>query len=193
MEERACFGTTLLTGADRGWSVDLLPIHEVKEIATYNAVVAGSAIDGRQWLPEAMAFVEANQAKLRRKPCAIFLVCMTLAMRNAEKHRPLVAEFQAPVRARVHPVSEAQFAGVLDLSKISSFWKPCRRSTHRFKYRLAYVVGGTCVLRFDNERGKGDHRHWEATEEPYSFSTPGQLMADFEADVRRWNDANGRT
>jgi tRNA (Thr-GGU) A37 N-methylase len=32
-------------------------------------------------------------------------------------------------------------------------------STHAFKYRLAYVVGGECVLRYDNERGKGDHRH----------------------------------
>jgi Family of unknown function (DUF6516) len=31
-------------------------------------------------------------------------------------------------------------------------------SVHRFKYALAYVVAGVCVLRYDNEAGKGDHR-----------------------------------
>ena len=69
---------------------------------------------------------------------------------------------------------------------------PVPPSTHKFKYRLAYVVRGQCVLRYDNERGKGDHRHTEIAEEPYSFSTPDQLMADFEADVVRWNDEHGR-
>jgi len=31
--------------------------------------------------------------------------------------------------------------------------------THDLKYRLAYVVDGACVVRYDNEAGKGDHRH----------------------------------
>jgi len=71
--------------------------------------------------------------------------------------------------------------------------EPLPPSTHEFKYRLAYVVGGQCVLRYDNERGKGDHRHTETTEEPYFFSTPDQLMADFEADIQRWNHEHGRS
>lgn len=37
----------------------------------------------------------------------------------------------------------------------------------------------------DNERGKGDHRHLQDKEEPYIFTTPEQLIADFLADVRR--------
>jgi hypothetical protein len=37
---------------------------------------------------------------------------------------------------------------------------------------------------YDNERGKGDHRHFQATETAYAFSTVGQLMADFWSDVR---------
>jgi len=61
--------------------------------------------------------------------------------------------------------------------------EPVQPSTHGFKYRLAYVVGGQCVLRYDNEVGKGDHRHTETREEPYRFSTPEQLMAEFQADV----------
>jgi len=70
--------------------------------------------------------------------------------------------------------------------------KPVPPSTHLFKYRLAYVVEEQCVLRYDNEYGKGDHRHTETTEDPYTFSTPDQLMADFETDVARWNHEHGR-
>lgn len=70
--------------------------------------------------------------------------------------------------------------------------QPVPPSRHAFKYRLAYVVGGRCVLRYDNERGKGGHRHAGTTEEPYEFTTPEQLMADFEADVGRWNREHGR-
>jgi hypothetical protein len=68
--------------------------------------------------------------------------------------------------------------------------KPLPPSTHAFKYRLAYVVGRTCVIRYDNEAGKGDHRHIGAKEQAYSFSSPGQLVADFEADMERWRHEN---
>ena len=71
--------------------------------------------------------------------------------------------------------------------------EPVPPSAHEFKYGLAYVVGGQSVLRYDNERGKGDHRHAGTTEEPYAFSSPEQLMADFEADIVRWNDEHGRS
>ena len=40
---------------------------------------------------------------------------------------------------------------------------------------------------------KGDHRHAEDSEQAYAFTTPDQLMADFEADVARWNHEHGRT
>ena len=70
---------------------------------------------------------------------------------------------------------------------------PVPPSTHTFKYRLAYVVGGVCVLRYDNERGKGDHRHFSGLEKPYRFTTPDKLMADFEADIARWNREHRRT
>lgn len=68
-------------------------------------------------------------------------------------------------------------------------WKvpsPVRGSAHGFKYRLALVADGTCVLRYDNEAGKGDHRHHGEVETPYSFTTPAQLLADFWNDVDRW-------
>ena len=64
--------------------------------------------------------------------------------------------------------------------------QPVRASTHLFKYRLALVVNGLCVLRYDNEAEKGDHRHVGAVESPYTFTTPEQLYADFMADVANW-------
>ena len=70
--------------------------------------------------------------------------------------------------------------------------EPVPPASHPFKYRLAYVVGGQCVLRYDNERGKGDHRHIGRAESVYAFTTPEQLMSDSEAEVKRWNHEHGR-
>ena len=67
---------------------------------------------------------------------------------------------------------------------------PVPGSAHEFKYRLAYVVESVCVVRYDNEVGKGDHRHFGATESLYQFSTPERLMVDFQKDIERWNDEN---
>ncbi|HWR96084.1 MAG TPA: DUF6516 family protein [Arenimonas sp.] len=63
-------------------------------------------------------------------------------------------------------------------------------SEHRFKYRLAYVVRRKCVLRYDNENGKGDHRHFGKHESVYKFTTPEQLITNFQQDIARWNDEN---
>lgn len=61
-----------------------------------------------------------------------------------------------------------------------------RGSTHELKYRLALIVSGECVLRYDNEAGKGDHRHRGETEEPYVFRGHERLLADFWSDVETW-------
>ena len=47
------------------------------------------------------------------------------------------------------------------------------------------------VLRFDNEAGKGDHRHFGEKEGNYVFSTPEKLIADFQRAIARWNNENG--
>lgn len=68
--------------------------------------------------------------------------------------------------------------------------KPLAGSSHEFKYRLAYVVDGVCVLRYDNEGGKGDHRHAGGKERAYAFTSPEKLIADFQRDIERWNHEN---
>lgn len=64
--------------------------------------------------------------------------------------------------------------------------EPVRGSAHRFKYRLALVVEGFCVLRYDNEPGKGDHKHVGDVETPYVVTHYETLLADFWADVENW-------
>ncbi|MBF0143712.1 MAG: hypothetical protein HQL57_09345 [Magnetococcales bacterium] len=57
---------------------------------------------------------------------------------------------------------------------------------HGLKYSLHYrSADGTGLVRYDNEAGKGDHRHRGTLEEPYHFSTVEKLVADFLADVDR--------
>jgi hypothetical protein len=63
--------------------------------------------------------------------------------------------------------------------------RPLRVSDHSFKYRLALISDGICMLRYDNEAGKGDHRHVKNKEEPYRFADAETLLADFWRDVER--------
>jgi len=56
---------------------------------------------------------------------------------------------------------------------------------HGLKYRLFYGYPGRSLVRYDNERGKGDHRHYPDREEPYVFASVEQLVADFRADIKR--------
>jgi menaquinone-dependent protoporphyrinogen oxidase len=131
--------------AEGGAQVDVLPMQAVTDLASYRAVVAGSAIQAAQWLPEAMQFVRTHQVELRRKPCATFLVCMTLAMRKGD-YRQQVAAWLDPVCGLVQPVSTGVFAGVLDISKIKSL-------VDRLKFRMSVMMGVW---------SEGDHRDWNA-------------------------------
>lgn len=64
---------------------------------------------------------------------------------------------------------------------------PVNGCTHHFKYRLYCGLNGATVVRYDNETGKGDHRHLGENEHqhPYLFVTLEQLVIDFETDVVR--------
>ena len=64
--------------------------------------------------------------------------------------------------------------------------EPVSPSEHPFKYRLVYVINGERVIGFDNERGKGDHKHVGGRELPYRFVSVDQLIDDFLAEVEQW-------
>ena len=62
---------------------------------------------------------------------------------------------------------------------------PVHGSVHNFKYRMFYGRHGVRLIGYDNERGKGDHRHLGQREEPYAFTTPDELIREFLAEVKR--------
>jgi menaquinone-dependent protoporphyrinogen oxidase len=133
------------TLTEHGLEVDVREMKDVSGLSPYKAAVIGSAIQNRQWLPEAMDFVQANRAALNKMPVAAFLVCMTLAMRRGD-YREQVSAWLDPVRALVKPVSVGLFPGVLDISKVPS-------GSDRLKFRLSVLFGVWT---------EGDHRDWGA-------------------------------
>lgn len=62
---------------------------------------------------------------------------------------------------------------------------PVPPTQHGLKYRLFYGIAGLRIVGYDNERGKGDHRHINGVEEPYQFTAVEKLLTDFQADVEQ--------
>jgi Family of unknown function (DUF6516) len=60
---------------------------------------------------------------------------------------------------------------------------PVPPSLHDFKYRLVYVVNGERILGYDNERGKGDHKHLFGAESPVEFVSVDDLIERFVSEV----------
>lgn len=57
---------------------------------------------------------------------------------------------------------------------------------HGLKYRLYYgSPEGECLVRYDNETGKGDHIHYGTDGVVYKFESVRKLRLDFWNDVMR--------
>lgn len=63
--------------------------------------------------------------------------------------------------------------------------EPVPPTTHGLKYRLFYGKDGHRIVGYDNERGKGDHKHFDGQETAYRFESAEKLVADFLADVEK--------
>jgi len=142
-EVAEAIGKTLSEG---GAQVDVISMNEVKDLSPYRAVVAGSAIRGSKWLPEAVQFIQTHRSTLIQKRFAMFTVCITMAMKNAGNYRAGVMNWIAPVRAMVKPLSEGLFAGVLDFGKLPVNW-----DTLMLRLSVAFGIFP-----------RGDHRDWNA-------------------------------
>jgi hypothetical protein len=59
---------------------------------------------------------------------------------------------------------------------------------HGLKYSLFYGRDGQRIVGYDNELGKGDHKHLRQVETRYAFLTIEKLVADFLADVEGAKD-----
>ncbi len=132
--------------AEAGVVIEVRPMKDVSDLSGYDAVVAGSAIQGQKWLPEAMQFLRLHRVELLRKPFATFMVCITLSMAHADQYREGLEGWMSPVREQVRPVSEGYFAGALDCSRLPV-------SLNGLAMRLVVLTG---IWK------EGDHRDWTA-------------------------------
>lgn len=84
--------------------------------------------------------------------------------------------------AKLLHIKKSHGAGVIEIV----IWQvpaPVPPSEHPYKYRLVYAVNGKRVVGYDNERGKGDHKHIGDIEKAYRFRSPEHLIDDFMKDV----------
>lgn len=104
----AAIGETL---GERGYSVDVQPMKESPVVDGYDAVILGSAINGANWLPEAIDYLKTNQDALKALPVAVFSVhALNLGDdEGSEKNRQ---GYLKNVRPLVKAQNEAWFAGV---------------------------------------------------------------------------------
>ncbi len=90
------------------------------------------------------------------------------------------------MKARLLQKSKEEFAG--DIIVETVVWELAEATAdrpHRLKYRLYCGENGKCIVRYDNEQGKGDHRHYGTREEFYDYTSFSKLAEDFLADVER--------
>ena len=76
-------------------------------------------------------------------------------------------------------------SGAIVQIKIWQLPEATKERPHGLKYSLFYGRPGDRVVGYDNEAGKGDHRHYREREESYQFTTYQNLLADFWQDVRK--------
>ncbi len=66
-----------------------------------------------------------------------------------------------------------------------------KERAHSLKYRLYYGDHtGKCLVRYDNETGKGDHKHIGYKEIIYNFETVEKLINDFLNDIKNFRRRN---
>lgn len=104
----SAIGETL---AARGFTVDVKPIQENPITEGYQTIILGSAINGANWLPEAVEYVKNHQQALNQAKVALFSVhIMNLDDdENSKKNR---LAYLKEVRPLLKPIAEAFFAGL---------------------------------------------------------------------------------
>lgn len=99
------------TLGQRGFAVDVKPVKDNPSPAGYQAVLIGSAVNGANWLPEAIEYVRANQTDLQQAPVALFCVHI-MNTGDDEKSLQKRQAYLKEVRPLLGSAEEAYFAGL---------------------------------------------------------------------------------
>lgn len=87
----------------------------------------------------------------------------------------------------IYRLNETRLDGVKVDMVIWQLPTPTPDRPHGLKYRLWAGRDGKTLVRYDNESGKGDHKHLgeAAVEEVNCFVSLSKLVADFFADIEK--------
>lgn len=88
----------------------------------------------------------------------------------------------AEARLLIHDKWNCSDGAIVEI-KVWSLPEATSEGLHGLKYSLFYGMRGQRVVGYDNELGKGDHRHYGARQEAYSFTTLDKLLTDFRTDI----------
>ena len=95
---------------EKDWTVKVLPLTAVADLSEYDAVLIGAPINGMQWLPPAVEFVEKHQKTLSTIPTAYFLVSY-LMNSGAMRWRKLIDKSLNKASKLVTPFKVGKFDG----------------------------------------------------------------------------------
>lgn len=125
----------------RGIQVDLLPASANQiDVSSYDLVIIGTGIYGRQSHPDVKAFVNSHKDLLAGQKVAVFSVSGTMGTENAPKREKARKAYTKTVSEGLRPVSTAMFAGMFPDSGSFGNWIG------------GLVLGGA---------KPGDHRNWQ--------------------------------
>ena len=85
----------------------------------------------------------------------------------------------------VYAKKDVYSSGLIVEAVVWQLPEPTLDRPHGLKYRLYCGRSGLCVVRYDNETGKGDHVHYGNVEKPYRFSSLQRLVRDFYRDIEQ--------
>lgn len=104
--------------ASHGYDVDVLPTSSVEQVVGYQAVILGSAVRFGNWLGDMLTFARKHEANLRKTPTAVFSV-HALNLDESENARKQREAYLDQLHTLIQPVSEAFFAGKIDMEKLT--------------------------------------------------------------------------
>jgi menaquinone-dependent protoporphyrinogen oxidase len=110
---------------EAGVPASTCPANTVLDLSPYRAVVLGSAIHAGQLHGDVQTFLAMHQKALSQMPVAYFVVCMTMKD-DTEENRRTVEGYLKVLHDKypdIHPVAQGLFAGVMDFSKLSFFFR----------------------------------------------------------------------
>lgn len=105
---------------EAGLQTTVMPVGQIDDLASFQAVIVGSAVYIGQWQKSAVKFLQGNQKQLAQRPVWLFSSGPTGRQAPPKSQASwLLPESLQPIASRIHPQDIAVFQGALDPEKLN--------------------------------------------------------------------------